>query len=82
MQVSCTFTLRSQCLDIPARVSFLSMLSQPGMMGKPLTNESGKNVQIRQKIKEVFGWDCAMNDDLLLKSYTITSEGELIVIVK
>jgi phosphoribosylpyrophosphate synthetase len=58
------------------------MLSQPGMMGKPLTNESGKTVQIRQKIKEVFGWDCAMNDDMLLKNYTITSDGELIVIVK
>ncbi len=52
------------------------------MMGKPLTNENGKTVQIRQKIKEVFGWDCAMNDDMLLKSYTITSDGELIVIVK
>jgi phosphoribosylpyrophosphate synthetase len=58
------------------------MLSQPEMMGKPLTNENGKTVQIRQKIKEVFGWDCAMKDDMLLKSYTITSDGELIVIVK
>jgi len=58
------------------------MLSQPEMMGKPLTNENGKTVQIRQKIKEVFGWDCVMNDDMLLKSYTITSDGELIVIVK
>jgi hypothetical protein len=52
------------------------------MMVKLLTNENGKTVQIRQKIKEVFGWDCAMNDDVLLKRYKITSDGELIVIVK
>jgi hypothetical protein len=58
------------------------MLSQPEMMGRPMTNESRKTVQIRQKIKEIFEWDCTMNDDMLLKRYTITSDGELIVIVK
>ncbi len=58
------------------------MLSQADMMGKPMTNESSKTVQIREKIKEIFGWDCAMNNDMLLKRYTITSDGELIVIVK
>jgi hypothetical protein len=58
------------------------MLSQAEMMGRPMTNESRKTVQIRQKIKEIFGWECAMNDDMLLKRYTITSDGELIVIVK
>jgi phosphoribosylpyrophosphate synthetase len=58
------------------------MLSQPVIKEKTLTNESRKTVQIRQKIKEVFGWDCAMKDDVLLKGYTLTSEGELIVIVK
>jgi phosphoribosylpyrophosphate synthetase len=58
------------------------MLSQPGIQEKTITNESRKTVQIRQKIKEVFGWDCAMKDDMLLKGYTLTSEGELIVIVK
>ena len=58
------------------------MLSQTGMMERPMTTESRKTVQIRQKIKEIFGWDCAMNDDMLLERYTITSEGELIVIVK
>jgi phosphoribosylpyrophosphate synthetase len=58
------------------------MLSQPKMMEKPMKNESWKTVQIRQKIKEIFGWDCAMNDDMLLNRYTITSDGELIMIVK
>jgi len=65
-----------------AGVSFFCMLSQPEMMEKPMRNESIKTVQIRQKIKEVFGWDCAMKDDLLLNRYTLTSDGDLIVIVK
>jgi hypothetical protein len=58
------------------------MLSQAEMMEKPMTTESRKTLQIRQKIKEIFGWDCTMNDDMLLKRYTVTSDGELIVIVK
>lgn len=47
-----------------------------------MMNECRKTVQIRQKIKEIFGWDCAMKDDMLVKHYAITSDGELIVIVK
>jgi len=70
------------CPEIPVKDSVLSMLSQNGMMEKPISNQSRKTVQIRQKIKEIFGSDCAMNDDMLLKHYTITSDGELIVIVK
>jgi hypothetical protein len=58
------------------------MLLQPEIMEKPMMNESRKTIQIRQKIKELFGWDCAIKDDMLLKQYTITSDGELIVIVK
>lgn len=56
------------------------MLSQTGKT--PDTNERRKTIQIREKIKEIFGSECAMNDDMLLKSYTVTSDGELIVIVK
>ena len=58
------------------------MLSKTGIMEKPITNESRKTIQIRKKIKEIFGSDCLMNDDMLLKRYTLTSDGELIVIVK
>jgi phosphoribosylpyrophosphate synthetase len=58
------------------------MLPQSEMIEKPMITESQKTVQIRQKIKEVFGWDCVMKDDLLLHRYTLTSEGDLIVIVK
>ena len=78
----CTFTLRLQHPHIPAGVFFIIMLSQPEMMEKSLTNQSRKIIQIRQKIKEIFGWDCAMNDDILLQHYTVTSDGDLIVIVK
>jgi hypothetical protein len=70
------------CIDIPVKDSFLNMLSQTGIMEKPITNESRKTIQIRKKIKEIFGSDCLMNDDILLKRYTITTDGELIVIVK
>ncbi len=31
------------------------------------------------KIKEVFGWDCTMNDDILVKRYCVTAEGDLIM---
>jgi hypothetical protein len=58
------------------------MLSQTGIIKKTDTNESRKTTQIREKIKEIFGSECVMNDDMLLKRYTVTSDGELIVIVK
>jgi hypothetical protein len=58
------------------------MLSRTETMIKPITNDCRKTVLIRQKIKEVFGWECGLNDDMLLKRYTITSDGDLIVIVK
>jgi hypothetical protein len=58
------------------------MLSRTGTMTRPMINDYRKTVLIRQKIKEVFGWDCGLNDDMLLKRYTITSDGDLIVIVK
>jgi hypothetical protein len=58
------------------------MLSRTELMPGAMTIDSRKTVLIRQKIKEVFGWDCGLNDDMLLKRYTITSDGDLIVIVK
>jgi hypothetical protein len=58
------------------------MLSQTGIITSPDTNESRKTIQIREKIKEIFGSECGMNDDMLLKRYTVTRDGELIVIVK
>jgi hypothetical protein len=39
-------------------------------------------VQIRQKIKDVFGWECSMTDEALVKRYSITIDGELVMILK
>jgi len=41
-----------------------------------------KTVRIRQKIKEVFGWDCTMSDDTLVKRYSVTADGDLIIRLK
>jgi hypothetical protein len=41
-----------------------------------------KTVRIRQKIKEVFGWDCTMSDDILVKRYSVTADGDLIIRLK
>jgi len=60
----------------------MRMLSHTGIREKPMINKSSKTVLIRQKIKEIFGSDCEMNEDILLSRYTITSDGDLIVIVK
>ena len=38
--------------------------------------------QIRKKIKDVFGWECTINDDMLVKCYSITIDGELVMILK
>jgi len=58
------------------------MESQPFMMENTATFNSQRIVQIRQKIKEVFGWDCTLKDDLLVKRYSMTSDGELIMILR
>ncbi len=52
------------------------------MRKKPMMNENQKIVRIRQKINEIFECDCSMNDHVLVKRYTITDDGELIMIVK
>ena len=38
--------------------------------------------QIREKVKLVFDWNCPMNDAMLLKRYTIDSDGDLVMIVR
>ena len=38
--------------------------------------------QIRDKVKQVFDWNCPMNDTMLLKRYTIDSDGDLVMIVR
>jgi hypothetical protein len=38
--------------------------------------------RIREKIKEVFGRETSLNDEVLSKRYTISSEGDLIMIIR
>lgn len=45
----------------------------------PKNPDNLKTALIRMKIKEVFGWDCTMNDDILLKRYCVSAEGDLIM---
>lgn len=47
-----------------------------------ITCDGQKIQQIREKIKQVFDWDCTMNDMMLLKRYTISSDGDLVMIVR
>jgi hypothetical protein len=61
---------------------FSGMISSTHFMEKPMVNENQKIVRIRQKIKEIFDCDCSMNDQMLMKRYAITDNGELIIFVK
>ena len=45
----------------------------------PKNHDNPKTALIRMKIKEVFGWDCTMNDEILVKRYCVTAEGDLIM---
>ncbi|HUT38256.1 MAG TPA: hypothetical protein VMW77_03025 [Methanoregula sp.] len=58
------------------------MIAQPLMRENTATSHSQRIIQIRQKIKEVFGWNCTMKDDVLVQRYSMTSDGELIMILK
>ena len=38
--------------------------------------------KIRDKIRIVFGRECAMDDSLLSKRYTLTESGDLVMIIR
>ncbi len=38
--------------------------------------------RIREKIREVFGQETSMNDDVLLRCYTLSNEGDLVMILR
>jgi hypothetical protein len=58
------------------------MISQNEGVRSQMNDDNPGTFQIRQKISEVFGGECTMNDDMLLKCYRMTSDGDLIVIVR
>jgi len=58
------------------------MESQTIMIDHAAISKNQRLVQIRQKIMDVFGWECTMTDDALVKCYSITLDGELVMILK
>jgi hypothetical protein len=38
--------------------------------------DSRKTTQIRQKIREILGRDCTLNDEMLVKNYAVTTDGD------
>ena len=47
-----------------------------------MTCDAQKIQHIREKIRQIFNWDCTMNDTVLLKRYTISPDGDLVIIVR
>ncbi len=64
----------------------MQCLHTAGKTGYPDTHipryDGEKLSRIREKIKVVFGGESSMDDVSLSKRYNITSEGELILILK
>jgi hypothetical protein len=58
------------------------MESQTIILDNAAISKNERLVQIRQKIKDVFGWECMMTDDVLVKCYSITIDGGLVMILK
>jgi hypothetical protein len=58
------------------------MESQTLMIDNAEILKNERLIQIRKKIKDEFGWECTMNDDMLVKCSSITIDGELVMILK
>jgi len=67
---------------ISARLFLLIMTTQTAMMGQSMAYNCQNTQQIREKIKIVFGRNCTMTDDILLKRYAMSGDGELVMILK
>ncbi len=57
------------------------MVSQTVMIDNAMTSGNQSLVHIRQKIMVVFGWESILTDDALVKKYSITLDGELVMII-
>ena len=53
----------------------------PAVMGTMPGYEYEKLRKIRDKIRIVFGRECVMDDTLVLKRYTLTESGDLVMIL-
>ena len=56
--------------------------SYPGIFPAGSVFDHEKIGKIRDKIRIVFGSDCAIDDYELSKKYTLTESGELVMIVR
>jgi hypothetical protein len=81
------------CIDLPLGMTLspfvcLLFIDKTSICGRDDMREQSKRfdsrrtTEIRQKIKEVLGWDCTMNDEMLLTNYTVTTDGDLILRLK
>jgi hypothetical protein len=53
------------------------------MPGQPDNSpDLDKNQRIREKLREIFGREVAISDALLSRRYTITRDGDLVMIVR
>lgn len=66
--------------------SYLTFWREAMQHTRLTTGTAGSNCEkisrIREKISVVFGIETAMDDDELSETYTITREGELVMILK
>jgi hypothetical protein len=53
-----------------------------GMNGQVAGNDSLKPGKIREKIMLVFGEENEMSDELLMKRYSLTVDGDLVMILR
>jgi len=60
---------------------FWIMVSQTVMIDNAMTSGHQRLVQIRKKVMDVYGWECILTDDALVKRYSITLDGELVMIL-
>ncbi|MDD4137905.1 MAG: hypothetical protein PHT99_08460 [Methanoregula sp.] len=48
----------------------------------PAGNVCRKTDAIRAKFRDVFGSECTLQDDMLLRRYSVTGDGDLILFVR
>ena len=58
------------------------MMTQMAERQIPEENACRKTDTIRAKFRDVFGRDCPLQDDTLLKRYSVTADGDLILFLR
>ena len=58
------------------------MMMQVAERESPMGNACRKTDAIRAKFRDVFGRECPLQDDTLLKRYSVTADGDLILFLR